>query len=346
MYFSIFFCCCLCLSFFYFSYKKKKTCPTPSPATTSQNKIGQPPGELSRQEAGETEKYEKYKIKAGEGMDEIEGESFQSTTSFLKNSINGSKPSISGWPHLHNQPEIEFMYRKQILYDEVLTYNPDLIAYQEGETRAIPTKFKEIVNYNSVSGQADLILAYNPEKMELIEQTTKTFHSLASQKESSKLGSTNHRFLVAYFTTKGRKVDNCKPFIAVTTHLYWKDLEIKSTQLEILLRELNKLTEAQNIPIILLGDFNMDLSNNINFKTLSKSNSNFKLAKNNCPSGTKYTTKLKNGFEARLDWMLYKDCWHVGYLENVSDGEVVRGGCMPSRMFPSDHVAQGFIVEI
>jgi len=95
----------------------------------------------------------KLGAKQGDLIDENEEEQVteksEDTSDFNSFLTKISTPKLSGWPHLKDQPEIEFSYRKQLLYDEVLSYNPDLIAYQEGETRAIPTKFSKIINYNS-----------------------------------------------------------------------------------------------------------------------------------------------------------------------------------------------------
>lgn len=137
----------------------------------------------------------------------------------------------SGWPHLHETPELEFMYRKQLLHHEIQTYNPDIICFQEGEKRAIPLNFEIVEGFNSKSGQATLLTCFNPERFRLEEFTTTTYHSIASSKEASLLASTNHRFLVCYFTD----LESNLPFIVTNTHLYWKDLNIRGLQFNLLL---------------------------------------------------------------------------------------------------------------
>merc|ERR1712032_128845 len=115
-------------------------------------------------------------------------------------------------------------YRKQLLYNEILHYDADILCFQESETRAIPTtKYEFVESFHSVKGQASLVTAYDPERYELMEHATTTFHSIASAREASTLGGKNHRFLICYFEDK---LNDRKPLIVVNTHLYWADVKI------------------------------------------------------------------------------------------------------------------------
>ena len=257
---------------------------------------------------------------------------------------------VASWNHLEDTPEIEFPYRKQLLYNEIIHYDADILCFQESETRAIPTiKYEFIESFNSVKGQASLVTAYNPERFELIEHATTTFHSIASMKEAITLAGKNHRFLVCYFEDK---LNDNKPIIVVNTHLYWADTKVRTMQFNLLIREMDKIRGDQGnekIPILICGDFNMNLKKSVKLpKSKIKANKydNFQLATRNNSGGVHYSTKLKSGFCERLDWLLYKNTEHIGYLSNVDDEYVVENGYMPSKMFPSDHFAQGFIVEV
>ena len=65
-----------------------------------------------------------------------------------------------------------------------------------------------------------------------------------------------------------------------------------------------------------------------------------------------YTTKLRHAdwtgdsWNEKLDWLFFANCSQAGALTSISDEQVEKWDCMPSKMFPSDHMAQGYTLKI
>lgn len=259
----------------------------------------------------------------------------------------------SDWPHLKDEPEIDFKYRQQLISAELEFLKPDVFGLQEAEFDAIPASYAilqtEIPHQEKNLRMPNLVIGYNPEKFKPLDWRIIKYQGLANNTEKEVLQETKHMFLMAHFECLSTQ----KQLIFANTHLYFKEPKIRELQLRLLAEAVRRLN-TENLPVVVVGDMNMDLK--VNFGTILEHG--FEIGN----SKSVYTSKLKtlpqyqreqiaseiqeSTHEMTLDGMFYGNCEQTGYLTNLSDDLVKEHDYMPSKMFPSDHLAQGFIMKI
>jgi len=254
-------------------------------------------------------------------------------------SYNMLKDSLAhlteNWAHLKEQPELEFCYRQQFLCAEIDWYDADIMGLQESEVDGIPGRYDVISTSDGHDRMPVLTIAYKPEKFELLEQHVVHYQDIVPPQQRHVLDSTRHRLILGRFRCR----DGGQEFAFATTHLYFKEDAIRTLQLELLLDYLGKV--KSDIPVIITGDMNADLS-----QSTMIGEKGYKFGKND----GQYTTKLAKNYEgvpwqAKLDWTLYSSYTQTGYLTAPDDDLVQKWNCLPSKMFPSDHIAQGFVLK-
>lgn len=279
-----------------------------------------------------------------ENTDQIKFLTYNTLTSTL------ASTHTEGWPHLANKPEIEHAYRQQMIYSEIEHYDADVIGIQEAETEMIPASYNMIQTQVSTekNKMPNLVIAWKPEKYHLKDWKIVKYQDLASAQEKDVLEEKKHMFIVGFFECKS----SGKEFVFANTHLYYKEDEIKKLQLKLLcetvksfcLDDFNKIDES--IPLIVSGDMNMDISKDITVfnhgYNIAKSDAGYTTKLKFCPEHAIIDNKGEPDWSITLDGLFFMNCEQNGYLSSVSDDYVREWDYMPSRMFSSDHLAQGY----
>lgn len=150
-----------------------------------------------------------------------------------------------------------WFYRAELVIENIRSVQPDIIAFQEvtaGQYRYLQNKLEycdSVIEYrDEMPWSEGCPIFYNSDRYELLE--TETFWLSETPDEMSKSWGASEYRICSYVILFDKK--NKLEIAIFNTHLDHKSEEAQIKGIEII---YNKINEMENIPTILLGDFNV-----------------------------------------------------------------------------------------
>ncbi|MFI0430196.1 endonuclease/exonuclease/phosphatase family protein [Mariniflexile sp. HMF6888] len=252
-------------------------------------------------------------------------------------SINAQQMSIMTYNIKLDYPkegENSWMNRKPFFINQLKFYEPDVLGIQE----AMPNQMKDmdslLVDYNFVgvgrddgknAGEYSAIF-YKADQFEVLESST---FWLSETPEKVSMGwdaVCNRVCTYALFNNLKTK----KMFWVFNTHLDHIGTEARTESVKLILNKI-KLLNTQSLPVILMGDFNMEETHE-SIKYISESLNDSKYVANNTfgPSGTFNNFEFHKPVNQRIDFIFLSDHITVDKYAVLSDSKECH--------YPSDHL--------
>ncbi len=230
--------------------------------------------------------------------------------------------------------ENSWMNRKPFFINQLKFYEPDVLGVQE----AMPNQMKDmdslLVDYNFVgvgrddgkdAGEYSAIF-YKADQFEVLESST-FWLSETPEKVSMGWDAVCNR-VCTYALFKNFKTK--KVFWVFNTHLDHVGTEARTQSVKLILNKI-KLLNTLGLPVILMGDFNMEETHE-RIKDISKSLNDSKYVARNTfgPSGTFNNFEFHKPVTRRIDFIFVSDHITVNKYAVLSDSKECR--------YPSDHL--------
>lgn len=226
--------------------------------------------------------------------------------------------------------------RREILAECINEFSPDILGTQEGREGQIKDLSGLLNNLQLIEEHRDWIeermypcIFVNPEKINVYESGDIWLSESPTTPGSKSFESAFPRLCT---WVKGHHHASSKDFFYVNTHLDHVLAETRIKQIEVLIRECNKINE-EGLPMILTGDFNESpfegVRHIINHNWPELRDTWFILQKDEEPSHHDFSGHRKEG--ARIDWILTSPDFQVIEIELYKKS---RGGIFPSDHFP------------
>lgn len=252
-------------------------------------------------------------------------------------SLNAQQMSIMTYNIKLDYPkegENSWMNRKPFFINQLKFYEPDVLGVQE----AMPNQMKDmdnlLVDYNFVGvGRDDgkdegeySAIFYKADQFEVLESST-FWLSETPEKVSMGWDAVYNR-VCTYALFENLKTK--KMFWVFNTHLDHIGTEARIESIKLILNKI-KLLNTQGLPVILMGDFNMEETHE-SIKYISKSLNDSKYVARNTfgPSGTFNNFEFHKPVTRRIDFIFVSDHITVNKYAVLSDSKACR--------YPSDHL--------
>lgn len=252
-------------------------------------------------------------------------------------SLNAQQMSIMTYNIKLDYPkegENSWMNRKPFFINQLKFYEPDVLGVQE----AMPNQMKDmdnlLVDYNFVGvGRDDgkdegeySAIFYKADQFEVLESST-FWLSETPEKVSMGWDAVCNR-VCTYALFENLKTK--KMFWVFNTHLDHIGTEARIESIKLILNKI-KLLNTQGLPVILMGDFNMEETHE-SIKYISKSLNDSKYVARNTfgPSGTFNNFEFHKPVTRRIDFIFVSDHITVNKYAVLSDSKACR--------YPSDHL--------
>ncbi|MEC3965891.1 endonuclease/exonuclease/phosphatase family protein [Flagellimonas halotolerans] len=225
--------------------------------------------------------------------------------------------------------------RKEFLISQLNFYNPDVFGIQEGlihQVKEIDNGLKDYAYFGVGRDHGDergehTAIFYNKERVKLIEQST--FWLSLTPDEPSKGWDAALPRTCTYGIFKN-KSDGTK-FMAFNTHFDHVGVKAREESSRLILEKIEELN-TENLPVVLIGDFNLESNSRGVRVILGKMADAHIAAGNNAfgPQGTFNGFEFNKPVERRIDYIFVSDSFEVLKSAILSDSKDTR--------YPSDHL--------
>ncbi len=225
--------------------------------------------------------------------------------------------------------------RKEFLISQLNFYNPDVFGIQEGLIHQIKEMDKGLEDYTYFGVGRDhgdergehTAIFYNKKRMKLLEEST-FWLSLTPDKPSKGWDAALPR--TCTYGIFQNKSDGTK-FMVFNTHFDHVGVKAREESSKLILEKIKELN-IKNLPVVLMGDFNLE-SDSPGVQVILDEMADAHIAAGNNAFGPKGTF---NGFEfnkpveRRIDYIFVSDNFEVLKSAILSDSKDTR--------YPSDHL--------
>ena len=200
-------------------------------------------------------------------------------------------------------------HRKQILFDQINEFSPDLLGTQEGREPQLRDFESGVENLKMIDSHRSWIdermyptIYVNPAEVDVFESGDSWLSETPNVDGSSSFDSAFPR-LFTWIKAKFKK--SGKDFFYINTHFDHVKDSTRKEQVRVLIEEAKKINST-NLPIIISGDFNEAPDQHVHKSLISEMKTIYDpwIMQNNAEEGSFHKFNGDNEGNARIDWIL------------------------------------------